>query len=172
MDDPLFDTDDFVQKLKTKLAIQAFYAGDAQVFQNLSEEEKNKILSRIQIPSLKPTGSATVKIEIEYEKDKADEQENLKSFLQNPNELSDSFTEFGEVETLKVEVGKEMRSIITKISDIEDRLDADEVSFTRSQSILLSDFKLQVDTDQRTLKLLQYDETNGTYVGGSLQLDI
>jgi hypothetical protein len=110
-----------------------------------------------------------MQIEIEYEK--GDEKQYLlKEFLEDPVSVSDSLSSFGGVETMRVETGKEVRSLLTKISDIEARLDSKEVAFPQSDSITLSDFKLQVG-NEGTLKLLYFDEENGAYVGGRLQLD-
>ncbi len=170
LDDPDFDQAAFVTTLKKKIAIQAFFDGDATKYPT-NEEDENKLLSRITIPSLKPTGSATVKVEIKYPKEAEDEQGSLKTFLEDTTALNDSFSEFGVVESTKVETGQEVKSLITKISDLEDRLNADELSFTTAQSLRLSDFKIQIDETNQFIKLLHFDQELQTYVGAQILLE-
>jgi hypothetical protein len=154
------DTGAFIEDLRERLALQA-----------------GVDVSMVTISSLRSTGSATANIEISYPEvgdesnnDQLDEnREKLIQFLNDTESVSNEFSSYGGVDISKTEEG-EILSISAKVIELQNRLDAEELTFQAS-SLRLSDFKLQT-SNKGVLKLLHYDPVLGDYIGGTLQLDI
>ena len=156
--DPSFDVDAFTAQLAAQIAAEAGVDP-----------------SQVNIIDLASTGSATATIEVVYENSTdesvqqqiQDSKNNLLEVLSDPLKSQDMLADIGDVEVEQTSTGP-IQSMNRKILVLQNRLNAEHISFQNSKSIILNDYNINIDDN--TLKVRRFDHDTGSYVGGMLDL--
>ena len=130
--------------------------------------------SAITILDLASTGSATARIEINYEtsEDNVNNEEldrkrrDFQTFLNNPDSVSEALAGFGSVQVEEVQEGS-IQSVNSKLFSLERQLT--NFSLENTTSLQIDSYKLEVVDEELTIR--RYDYELGAFVGGTMVLD-